>query len=174
MSNNNHQIVPEQGTCMCSCNYYFWMSMSVSILSFLAFPVIQFVYGINLRNNNTSIEGIFVTVADWLLADGLISVPTGIMAMVIIKNSDTVPNLIKIIFNMCIAFLFCWTILGSIMLFVRVPIIIHGLAVIYNYIMLTSYIAYFITSVKYKDHILPSINVNDPHDQHDHHEFTSA
>ena len=105
MSSNNHYTDPEPGTCVCRCNYYFWMSIGVSILTFLVFPVIQFIYGIDLRNNGTSIEGLLVTVADWLLVDGLVASITGIMAMVIIKNSDTIPNLIKVIFNMCVLFL---------------------------------------------------------------------
>ena len=106
MSSNNHYTDPEPGTCVCRCNYYFWMSIGVSILTFLVFPVIQFIYGIDLRNNGTSIEGLLVTVADWLLVDGLVASITGIMAMVIIKNSDTIPNLIKVIFNMCVLFLY--------------------------------------------------------------------
>ena len=163
MSNNNHQIDSEPGTCVCRCNYYFWMSLGVSIITLLVFPFIQFIYGIDLRNNNTAIDGVLVTVADWLLADGLISTLTGIMTMIILKNSDTVPNLVKIIYNACILFLSCWTVLGTVMLFMKLPVVVHGLAIIYNYIMLTAYVAYFFVSIKYKNYILPTNNVNEPH-----------
>lgn len=169
MSNNNHQIESKPGICICTFDYYFWMSVGVSVLSLLLFPVIQFIYGVDLRNIDTSIEGVMITIADWLLADGLISFLTGIMAMIIIKHSNTVPNLLKIIFNSCMFFLACWTVLGTVMLFRTLPIAVQGLAVIYNYIMLTAYIAYFIVSIKYKDHVLPTINKphnNEPNGEH--------
>lgn len=162
---NNQQIDSKPGTCICSCNYYFWMSVAVSILTFLAFPVIQFIYGIDLRSIDTSINGLLVTVADWLLVDGLISVLTGIMAMVIIKNTDTVPNILKIIFNTCVLFLLCWTVFGTAMLFMKLPLVIHGLAIIYNYIMLTIYVAYSVVTIKYRDYTPPitSSSMNEPH-----------
>lgn len=169
MSNNIHftNSDPEPGICICSCNYYFWMSLSVSILTLLVFPLVQFIYGVDLRNADTIIEGISVSISDWLLADGLISFLAGIMAMIILKNSDSIPNLVKIIFNTCVLFLFCWTVLGTVMLFSKIPLVIQGLALIYNYIIMTSYIAYFIVSIKYKDYIKKEdvFRINEPHNE---------
>lgn len=149
------------GTCICKFNYYFWMSLSISIVSLLVFPIIQFVYGIDLRNTDTSIDHIIVTCADWLLVDGLLSTMTGIMTIYILKNSTTVPNIIKIIFNTCIFFLISWNILGTIMIFSKTPLVIQGLAVIYNYILLTAYVSYFIVTIKYKNYVeIPEKNMN--------------
>lgn len=136
------------GICVCRCNYYFWLSIFASISSFIIFPLIQFIYGIDLKNN-TYTGYSPMEISDWLLIDGLISILSGVMVMFILKNNNNIPNIVKILFNIFILFIFTWTITGTIMLFSRIPLVIHVLSLIYNYIMLTLYVGYFIVSIIY-------------------------
>jgi hypothetical protein len=141
--------IKEPGICVCRFNYAFWLSVALALTTLTLFPLIQFGYGIQLKAINTVVTGIAVSVADWLLVNGLISVLSGFMAMAILKNSDGIPNCIKIVFNLFLLFLFSWTIFGTVMIFYNIPLVIQGLTLIYNYIMLTSYVAYFIVSIMY-------------------------